>query len=36
LAVQGLAVSLAVGLLASAVPAWRAATAEIVPALRAV
>jgi putative ABC transport system permease protein len=36
LLVQGLAVSLAVGVLAGAVPAWRAATAEIVPALRAV
>lgn len=36
LAAQGLAVSAAVGVLASVVPAWRAATAEIVTALRAV
>jgi putative ABC transport system permease protein len=35
LAAQGLAVSAVVGVLAGAVPAWRAATAEIVTALRA-
>jgi putative ABC transport system permease protein len=33
---QGLAVSMAVGILAGLVPAWRAATAEVVTALRAV
>ena len=36
LAAQGLAVSFAVGLLAGIIPAWRASTAEIVTALRAV
>jgi len=36
LAVQGLIVSALVGVLAGIVPAWRAATAEIVSALRAV
>lgn len=36
LAVQGLAVSLTVGVLAGIVPAWRASMAEIVTALRAV
>ena len=36
LAVQGLIVSFVVGVLAGIVPAWRAATAEIVSALRAV
>ena len=36
LAAQGLVVSLLVGVLAGVVPAWRAATAEIVTALRAV
>ncbi|MFO0880991.1 MAG: FtsX-like permease family protein [Gemmataceae bacterium] len=36
LAVQGLAVSLVVGILAGVIPAWRASTAEIVSALRAV
>jgi putative ABC transport system permease protein len=36
LAVQGLGVSFAVGVLAGIVPAWRASTAEIVTALRAV
>ncbi len=36
LAIQGLAVSFGVGILAGIVPAWRAATAEIVTALRAV
>ncbi len=33
-ALRGLAVSLGVGLVAGALPGWRAATAEIVPALR--
>lgn len=36
LVLQGLAVSFAVGILAGVIPAWRAATAEIVTALRAV
>jgi putative ABC transport system permease protein len=35
LAIQGLAVSFGVGVLAGLVPAWRAATAEIITALRA-
>jgi ABC-type antimicrobial peptide transport system permease subunit len=34
LAVKGLAVSFAVGVLAGLLPAWRAATAEVVVALR--
>jgi putative ABC transport system permease protein len=36
LLVQGVAVSLAVGILAGVIPAWRASTAQIVTALRAV